>query len=80
MIGKLYIVSTPIGNLSDITFRAIDTLKSVDFIACEDTRVTGNLLKHFEITKELFSLNAVSESHKLKIVIDRILNGKNPLH
>ncbi len=76
MIGKLYIVSTPIGNLSDITFRAIDTLKSVDFIACEDTRVTGNLLKHFEITKELFSLNAVSESHKLKIVVDRILNGK----
>ncbi|MCJ7552302.1 MAG: 16S rRNA (cytidine(1402)-2'-O)-methyltransferase [Ignavibacteriaceae bacterium] len=77
MIGKLYIVSTPIGNLSDITFRAIDTLKSVDFIACEDTRVTGNLLKHFEITKELFSLNAFNESNKLKIVIDRILNEES---
>ena len=77
MIGKLYIVSTPIGNLSDITFRAIDTLQSVDFIACEDTRVTSILLKHFEITKELFSLNAVSESHKKNIVIDRILNGES---
>lgn len=75
--NKLYIVSTPIGNLSDITFRAIETLKQVDFIACEDTRVTGNLLTHFEIKKELVSLNAFNESKKLIVVVKRILNGES---
>lgn len=77
MSGKLYIVSTPIGNLKDITLRALETLKEVDFIACEDTRVTGNLLKHYEIKKELISLNAVSESKKSSLVCERILNGEN---
>ena len=77
MNSKLYIVSTPIGNLGDITLRAIETIKSVDFIACEDTRVTSNLLKHYDIKKELLSLNAFNESNRLNIVIERILNGES---
>lgn len=74
---KLFIVSTPIGNLKDITLRAIETLKEVDFIICEDTRVTGNLLKHYEINKELISLNAFNESQKLHSVIQKIIEGRN---
>lgn len=77
MNSKLYIVSTPIGNLGDITLRAIETIKSVDFIACEDTRVTSNLLKHYDIKKELLALNAFNESNRLNIVIERILNGES---
>jgi len=77
MKGKLYIVSTPIGNLKDITLRALETLKEVDFIACEDTRVTGNLLKHYEIKKELVSVNAVSENKKMGMICERILSGEN---
>ncbi|MGQ9798634.1 MAG: 16S rRNA (cytidine(1402)-2'-O)-methyltransferase [Ignavibacterium sp.] len=74
---KLFIVSTPIGNLKDITLRALETLKDVDFIICEDTRVTGNLIRHYEISKELISLNAFNESQKLYTVIQKILEGKN---
>ena len=74
---KLFIVSTPIGNFKDITLRALETLKDVDFIICEDTRVTGNLLKHYGISKELISLNAFNESQKLYSVIQKILEGKN---
>ncbi len=74
---KLFVVSTPIGNLKDITLRAIETLKEVDFIICEDTRVTGNLLKHYEISKELISLNAFNESQKLYYIIEKILSGKS---
>lgn len=77
MKGKLYIVSTPIGNLKDITLRALEILKEVDFIACEDTRVTSFLLKHFGIKKELTSLNAVNETKKAAKICDRILNGEN---
>lgn len=73
---KLFIVSTPIGNLKDITIRAIETLKEVDFIICEDTRVTGNLLKHFEVSKELVSLNAFNESQKLFHIIEKIQSAK----
>lgn len=76
-LGKLHIVATPIGNLEDITFRAIRILEEVDFIACEDTRVTKILLDKYEISKELFSLNAQSEKGKLHFVIERILNGQS---
>jgi len=69
---KLYIVSTPIGNLKDITLRALEVLKEVDFILCEDTRVSANLLNHFEIKKELISLNAVNETKKIQSIITRL--------
>ena len=55
MSGKLYVVGTPIGNLGDMTPRAVETLKTVDFIAAEDTRVTLRLLNHFEIKKPQMS-------------------------
>jgi 16S rRNA (cytidine1402-2'-O)-methyltransferase len=84
MPGSLYIVSTPIGNLKDITLRAIETLKEVDFIACEDTRVTSVLLKHFEIQessshgrKVLISVNAVNENSRINSVLEKINNGEN---
>ena len=75
--GKLYIVATPIGNLEDITYRAVKTLKEVNFIACEDTRVTKVLLNKFGIVNELFSLNAQSEKNKLHFVIERILKSES---
>ena len=77
MQNSLYIVSTPIGNLKDITLRALDVLREVDFVACEDTRVTGFLLNHYEIKKELVSLNANNESQKSDYILDRIENGES---
>ena len=74
MPGSLYIVSTPIGNLKDITLRAIETLKEVDFIICEDTRVTSVLLKHYDIHKELVLMNARTETKKIPYLIERINN------
>ena len=77
MYGRLYIVSTPIGNLGDVTIRAIETLKQVDFILCEDTRVTSILLKHYNFSKPLVSFNAVTEGKKLSSVVERITKGEN---
>jgi 16S rRNA (cytidine1402-2'-O)-methyltransferase len=74
-VPKLFVVATPIGNLSDITFRAIETLKSVDLIICEDTRVTKVLLDHYEIHKPFFVINAQNESKKIQELIDKIENG-----
>jgi 16S rRNA (cytidine1402-2'-O)-methyltransferase len=77
MTGKLYIVSTPIGNLKDITLRAIETLNEVDFILCEDTRVSSTLLKQYNIIKQLISFNAVSEIKKIPIIIERLKSGQS---
>ena len=77
MNGKLYIVSTPIGNLKDITFRAVEILNEVEYILCEDTRVTSVLLKHYNIIKHLVSFNAVSETGKIPAIIERLLIGQS---
>lgn len=73
----LYIVSTPIGNLQDITLRAIETLKSADLIVCEDTRVTGRLLHHLGIKKEMQVINDSNEENKIYEVCKLLKNGKN---
>jgi 16S rRNA (cytidine1402-2'-O)-methyltransferase len=67
----LYIVATPIGNLGDISFRALEVLKGVDFIICEDTRHTKRLLDHYEISKPLVSLHQHSDEGKIKAVLER---------
>ena len=77
MNGKLYIIATPIGNLADITLRAIETLKSVDLIACEDTRVSKKLLDHYEITTKLISYHQHSGQTKVVQIIDELKAGKD---
>lgn len=77
MIGKLYIVGTPIGNLGDLSPRAIETLESVDFIAAEDTRVTLKLLNHFDIRTPLVSCFEHSGRARLEQITGRILNGES---
>lgn len=77
MKGKLYIVSTPIGNYGDMTFRAVEILRSVDIIACEDTRKTGILLKHFGIESKLFSYHDHNENFKTAVLIEKLLSGEN---
>ena len=69
---KLFIVPTPIGNLQDMTFRAINVLKSVDLILAEDTRVSGKLLKHFEINTKMQSYHMHNEHKILKSIVDKI--------
>ena len=77
MSGNLYIVGTPIGNLDDITFRAIDTLKNVDIIFSEDTRHTIKLLNHFNISKPLISYYKQKEKMKSEEIINLLKDGKN---
>lgn len=77
MLGKLYLVATPIGNLEDITFRAINVLKKVDLIAAEDTRHTLKLLNHYEISKPLISYHRHNEDVKSDVLISKLLDGQN---
>ena len=75
--GTLYIVGTPIGNLGDITLRAIETLKSVDIILAEDTRQTLKLLNHLKITKHSISYHRHNEDEKIEEVVALLDEGKN---
>lgn len=74
--GKLYLVPTPIGNLKDITLRALETLKEADIIAAEDTRQTLKLLNHFEIKKPLLSYHKFNEQNKSDKIIELLMEGK----
>ncbi|HFI2447175.1 TPA: 16S rRNA (cytidine(1402)-2'-O)-methyltransferase [Streptococcus suis] len=76
-VGSLYLVPTPIGNLQDMTFRAIQTLKDVDMIAAEDTRNTGLLLKHFEIETRQTSFHEHNAHEKIPILIDWLKSGQS---
>lgn len=75
MIGKLYIVATPIGNLEDITHRAVKVLNEVDLIACEDTRHSGILLKKYDIKKPLLSFHSHSGQAKVDKIMEHLLKG-----
>ena len=77
MAGTLYVVGTPIGNLSDMSTRAVETLKGVDFICAEDTRVTAKLLNHFEIKKPLISYHEHNAFQSGKNIVERLQSGES---
>jgi len=76
-LAVLYIVATPIGNLKDITHRAIEVLSSVEMIACEDTRTSSVLLQHYQIDKPLFSFHQHNEHHKVDHILNILNAGQN---
>ena len=76
-MSKFYVVATPIGNMGDITFRAIETLKSVDLILCEDTRMTKRLLDKYSISKPTMSFHAQSKLVKTEKIFELLEDGKN---
>jgi len=73
---KLYLVPTPIGNLKDITLRALEVLQQADVILCEDTRTSGNLLRHFELQKPLYAYHQHNEHKVLEQLVTQMLAGK----
>lgn len=77
MAGILYLCATPIGNLEDMTFRAVRILKEVDLIAAEDTRNSIKLLNHFEIKTKMTSYHEHNKVEKAKVLVDKLLQGKN---
>lgn len=77
MSGTLYLVATPIGNLEDMSFRAVRTLKEVDLIACEDTRTSRTLLSHFEIKTPVTSYHEFNKFEKANELLDALSSGKN---
>ncbi|WP_034260018.1 16S rRNA (cytidine(1402)-2'-O)-methyltransferase [Altibacter lentus] len=76
-MGKLYMVPTPIGNLKDMTFRAVEVLKGVDLILAEDTRTSGKLLKHFEVGTQMHSHHMHNEHKTTEGIVKRIKAGEN---
>ena len=76
-MGTLYVVATPIGNLNDISKRALDVLSDVDLIACEDTRTSIKLLNHYDIKNKLISYHKFNEKDKSVSIVDDLLSGKN---
>src|ERR1700728_2971923 len=74
--GTLYLVATPIGNLEDITLRALRTLKECDVVAAEDTRRTGQLLKHFQISRPLLSYFQFNEAKRSEEIVERLKRGE----
>lgn len=77
VMSKIYIVATPIGNLEDITHRAVRILREVDVVLCEDTRVTGKLLKHYDISVRTMSYHAHSKDSKTDTIFKLLEEGKN---
>lgn len=75
--GKVYVVGTPIGNLQDMTYRGVDTLKSVDIIACEDTRVTGKLCAHYGIDTQRVAIHHHTKKEKIDDLISRVRGGES---
>ena len=73
----LYVVATPIGNMGDITLRALETLKAADYVVSEDTRKTGFLLKHFEIKKPQISFHEYNEDRQVARIVELLNEGKN---
>lgn len=76
-MSKLYLVPTPVGNLEDMTFRAVNVLKSVDYILAEDTRTSSKLLKHYEISTPLLSHHKFNEHKTSDNIVERIRDGAN---
>ena len=74
-MGTLFVVATPIGNLKDMTFRAIDILKTVDYVLCEDTRVSLKLFKHFDINNKLVSYHKFNENERIAKILTDLNNG-----
>ena len=77
-MGILYLVPTPVGNLEDITYRALKVLKEADLIIAEDTRTTGILLKHFEIKNAMWAYHKFNEHQAVAGVIERLKAGDTP--